>query len=210
MWVATLCLPVGIASADGIAPTVSFTLKDGPGVLDGVADEIYLPEDATNFGRVFRSINQDAEHYVEFSLSGAEPATAALLVLALEADDLHLVYGESKSFTVSTYEGTGQVTADVFGYGELLEGVTLATNGVHDVDLEISPEWNAAVAAGDDFLGVRIHDPVWTGTPDPAGTIWVGSVTISGVIVPEPSAPLLAGAAVLMLALLPRSRRNRP
>jgi hypothetical protein len=195
------------AGADEIAPTLSFSLRDGPG-LDEVADDIFEPG-TTNFGKVSRSLAFDAEHYMEFSLSGAEPATAARLELSLYTTVLHFVYGESKDFRLSIYEGTGQVTTGVFGCGEIVYSPTLDRLGEHELDLDITEAWNTAVAAGDGFLGVRIHDPVWTGSLEPAGIIEVLSATISGVIVPEPSAPLLAGAAVLTLALLTRSRQRR-
>jgi len=208
IWVATSCLPVAIADAAEIAPTVSFTLQDGPG-LDGVADDIFEPGD-TKFGEVNRNEIFDAEHYVEFSLSGAEPATAALLELDLYTSILSFPYGESKTFSLSTYQGTGQVTADVFEYGEYLyDELTLATLGAHELDLDVTDAWNAAVAAGDGFFGVRIHDPVCTDSVGVGcGVVDVLSATISGVTVPEPSPPLLAGAALLTLALLTRSRRR--
>jgi hypothetical protein len=197
-----LALLIAPTMAHALAPVVEFSLRDGP-IPNGVADDLILAPD-TNFGRVFQSATFDAETYVEFSLVGASIAPEVRLALGVSATDFDLVYGESKTFKVSAYTGTGTASLDAFGLGSLLESITLPTNSAYDLELDVTDAWNAAVTAGDSHLGIRIHDPVWTGTLIGAGTVIYGSSDLT--VVPEPGTGLLVG---LGLAAAGVHRRRR-
>jgi len=201
-----ICALAGLlvaGTAHALEPIVEYSLRDGP-PPDGSADDIIVPPD-TNFARVFVSAVFDAEFYAEFPLAGASVADDVNLALGVSATDISLIHGESKTFRVSVYEGTGTANLDAFGSGSLVESITLPVNGEYAEDVDVTAAWNAAVQNGDAFFGVRVHDPIWTGTAEGAGTIIVGSVVVEGV--PEPTAEALAGAAVLSLAVLRRRRR---
>jgi len=191
------------APAQAQSPVVEVSLRDGP-VPDGVADDLILPPDP-NFGRIFLSSVFDAEFYLEFPVVGAEPAADVVLVLRVMASDIDLVLGESKTFRISTYAGTGVASLDSFGQGVELDQIVLPFNGDYELEIDVTDSWNDAVLAGDDFLGVRLHDPVWTGSVEGAGTIRYGS----SELLPEPDAPALAAAALGSLAVLGGRARGR-
>ncbi len=197
---ATLLLAPTMTHA--LSPIVEFSLRDGP-VPNGTADTLILAPD-TNFGRVFQSSIFDAETYVEFSLAGASIAPEVRLALGVSATDIDLVYGESKTFQLSTYAGSGTASLDAFGLGSLLQSITLPTNTVYALDLDVTDAWNDAVTAGDSHLGIRLHDPVWTGTIIGTGTVIYGSSELT--VVPEPGTALLVGLGVVALGAHRRRR----
>ncbi|MEZ4289186.1 MAG: hypothetical protein R3E53_01115 [Myxococcota bacterium] len=88
------------------------------------------------------------------------------LVPTLTASDIDLVHGESKTFRVSSYPGDGVVSLSTFGLGDLVDLITLPTNGAWEVEVDVTDLWNDAIGRGDALFGVRIHDPVWTGHAD--------------------------------------------
>jgi hypothetical protein len=194
MWTVAVASAVALS----LSPVAEFSLRDGP-VPDGSADDLIVPPDS-NYGRIFQSSLFDAEFYVEFPVTGPASGPNVGLDLAISATDIDLVYGVSKTFDLSVYSGTGTPTLDAFGLGTALETITLPTNGSFALDVDVTDAWNAAVAAGDDFLGIRIHDPVWTGTLVGAGTIIYGSAALTGVPVPEPGTALLVATALAGLA----------
>jgi hypothetical protein len=115
-------------------------------------------------------------------------------------------YGESKTFRTSAYPGNGVIALETFGSGIVVETLTLPSNGVWELDVDVTDLWHDAVVGGDDFFGIRIHDPVWTGTRIGAGTLIVDGIALEGV--PERELAMLLGAGVLLLARLsPRRRR---
>ena len=71
-------------------------------------------------------------------------------------------------------------------------------------DIGPSDIFNTAVMAGDDYLGIRIHDPVWTGTLVGAGTILYDASRLT--VIPEPGTASLLGVALLGLAGVKRGR----
>ncbi len=210
-FLATLALcPFLVAAAPGAAtalsPAAEFTLLDGA-PPDGTADDLFEPPDP-NYGQVFQSVVLDSEHYVEFPLAGAEAAADVNLSLGIVASNIDLIRGEAKTFKVSTYDAPGAPLLETFGSGTFLQSISLPTNGVFDLDIDLTDVWNDAVASGDDFLGVRIHDPVWTGTLDGAGRITVTTATLEGV--PEPAGTAATLSTLLALrALACRSGRDR-
>ncbi len=197
-------LMLGPGAAEALSPVTEFSLRDGP-VPDGTADEILVAPDP-NFGRVFQSPLFDAETYLEFSLAGATTAPQVLLALELSATDFDLVLGESKTFELSSYAGTGAPSLAVFEQGSVFETITLPTNGLFDLELDVTSPFNEALAAGGDFLGIRIHDPVWTGTLVGAGTLIFGSAELT--VVPEPATASLLGLGLAGLAASGRRRRS--
>ncbi len=200
----SLVLLLGPGAASALSTAVEFSLRDGP-PPDGTADDLFQEPDS-NFGNNFQSALFDAETYVEFSLAGAATETEVRLALGVSATGSSFIYGESKTFKVSTYTGTGTATLSVFGQGSLLESVALPSNGVFALDLDVTDAWNDAVTAGDDFLGIRIHDPVWTGTIVGAGSIIYGSAELD--VVPEPATTSMLGFSLAALGW--RARRRRP
>jgi hypothetical protein len=184
---------------------VAYTLRDGP-PPDGIADDLIVPPD-TNYGRVFHSTLFDSEFAMEFIMTGAEMAQDVNLTLTLTASVFDLVHGESKTFEISAYQGSGVASLATFGAGAVIESVTLATNGIWSLDVDVTDLWNAGVVNGDDFFGIRIHDPVWTGTLIGASTITVDSAALEGV--PEPEMGPLVGAGVLILVPLAAERTRR-
>lgn len=204
---ALLLALVAPSAAPALDPAAAYTLRDGP-VPDGLADDILLPPDP-NFGRVFQSELFDAEFYLEFPVPPGESADEVWLSLAIDVTGVDLVRGESKTFNLSHYQGDGIPSLATFGSGLPFETVVLPDNLGRVLDLDVTDLWNAAVARGDDFFGVRMHDPVWTGTTEGAGTITYDSALLVGV--PEPSGALCAVAALGALAGLGgRCRRPRP
>ena len=195
---------IGAGSAHASVPSVAYTLRDGP-PTDGVADDLILPPD-TNHARVFQSILFDSEYYVEFATAGSSTAANVNLALTLSATDFDLVLGESKTFEISTYAGTGVTSLATFGSGSVIETVVLPTNGIWDVDVDVTDLWNDAVSNGDAFFGIRIHDPVWTGSLTGAGTITVTSADLEGL--PEPGLQSALGAAIGTLVALARGSRH--
>jgi len=196
LWALLLVLP---APASALAPAVEFDLRDGP-VPDGVADDLIPPSDTANYGRVFQNDLFDAEFHVQFPVTGAATGPDVMLVLRVTATGTDLQLGESKTFELSSYTGEGVASLDAFGLGTGLDTIVLPANGEWELDVDVTARWNDAVQAGDGFLGIRIHDPVWTGTLEGAGTITYGSAEL----LPEPAAPALIAAALLALGVLAR------
>jgi len=186
--------------ASALGPAVEYSLRDGP-LPDGVADDLILPPDP-NYGRIFQSTLFDAEFYVEFPLAGTTTEDEVRLLLRVAATDVDLVLGESKTFRLSSYPGTGVASLASFGLGTALDTIVLPSNGSWELEVDVTDVWNDAVLAGDDFLGIRLHDPVWTGSAVGAGTIIYGSAEL----LPEPGADSLAATALLGLCLLVRIR----
>jgi hypothetical protein len=179
-----------------------YSLRDGP-LPDGVADELLLPADP-NYARVFLSAFFDSEFHAEFIAIDGSPLADVNLAVTLLATDMDLVYGESKTFQISVYAGSGVAELGAFGAGTVIDTVTLPTNGAWDVDVDVTDLWNDAVSAGDDFFGIRIHDPVWTGTAVGAGTLTITGIVLEGV--PEPGFSAALAPALILLAAGARRR----
>ncbi|HPG26107.1 MAG: hypothetical protein H6748_18235 [Spirochaetaceae bacterium] len=198
-----LLVPILTPPAHALDPGVAYSLRDGP-IPDGAADDLFLAP-SSELGRVYLSTFFDAEHYAEFVSLGGSTSAGATLVLTLTASDIDLVHGESKTFRVSSYPGDGVVSLSTFGLGDLVDLITLPTNGAWEVEVDVTDLWNDAIGRGDALFGVRIHDPVWTGTQIGASTIRVEAMRLDGV--PEPG--LAAGLVAGSLALLGSATRRR-
>ena len=164
-----------------------------------MADELFLPVDP-DFGRVFQSFFFDAEHHAEFIAIGGATTASATLRLMVTASNLDLVYGESKTFLVSVYSGAGVATLDAFGDGTMVDTVVLPGNGGFEIEIDVTEAWNDMALAEQDYFGVRIHDPVWTGTAVAASEIDVDAVSLEGV--PEPGFSISLGMGLLGLATI--------
>lgn len=205
--VVVLVLTLVAGPSRALEPGLEYSLRDGP-IPDGTADDLFLPVDS-DFGRVYLSFFFDAEHYAEFVAIGGSTTSGATLRLMVTASNIDLVYGESKTFLVSAYSGDGVASPDPFGSGSAIESVTLATNGAWEVEIDVTDSWNDAVLAGEDYFGIRILDPVWTGTAVEAGEINVDAVGLEGV--PEPGFAMSLGVGLTGLAAATRraARRRR-
>jgi hypothetical protein len=97
-----------------------------------------------------------------------------------------------------TFAGTGTVTPDLFNAGTLFTSVGTDQAGLDTVAVDVTAAVEAAVAAGDAFLGFRLStatsDRYLLGPPyTPAGpTLQVGAV-------PAPSSVALVGIGALVL-----------
>jgi len=195
---------IGLLATPAVArdASVLFSLRDGP-LPDGLADDVILPADP-NYARVFLSQFFDSEFHAEFIATDGTLLGDVNLALSLLASDIDLVYGESKTFQISVYEGSGLAELGAFGLGAVIETVTLPSNGAWDIDVDVTDLWNDAVLAGQDFFGIRVHDPVWTGTAVGAGTLTVTGSVLEGV--PEPGLTTGLAPALILLATAARRR----
>lgn len=199
-----MALAIGLLATTAQARDASllYSLRDGP-LPDGVADDLLLPADP-NYARVFLSTFFDSEFHGEFIATDGSVLADVNLALTVLASDMDLVYGESKTFQISAYQGSGVAELAAFGAGTVIDTVMLPTNGTWDIDVDVTDLWNDAVLAGDDFFAIRVHDPVWTGTAVGAGTITVTGIVLEGV--PEPG--FLAGLAPALILLAAAGRRG--
>jgi hypothetical protein len=97
-----------------------------------------------------------------------------------------------------TFAGTGTVTPDLFNAGALFTSFGTAQVGLDTVAVDVTAAVEAAVAAGDTFLGFRLSTPTsdryLLGPPyTPAGP------TLNVSAVPEPSSLALVGIGSLVL-----------
>jgi hypothetical protein len=153
----------------------------------------------------FLSINQSIEDrtVIEFDLRGLSAGVAAA-ELDLELRNLGPVPG---AIDVFTFAGTGTVTPDLFNAGTLFTSFGTDQVGLESVAVDVTAAVQAAVAAGDSFLGFRLStttsDRYFLGPPyTPAGP------ALDVTAVPEPSSLTLAGLGALGLLIYSWRRRK--
>jgi hypothetical protein len=172
----------GPAHADLLVPTDAQGIRQLPGQSPALL--------------TFLSINQSIEDrtVLEFDLRGLAPGVASA-VLSLELRNLGPAPG---AIDVFTFAGTGTVTPDLFNAGSFFTSVGTNPVGLNTVAVDVTAAVEAAVEAGDTFLGFRLStatsDRYLLGPPyTPAGP------TLDVSAVPEPASLALVGIGALVL-----------
>ncbi len=155
------------ATAATIDYSIGYTLRDD--CCGFGADEF----DATDDGGFWGFITENYpfwrdEFFLEFPLAGLEPARLVTLELTMRnTRDLTQV-------RLSTYAGTGAVALSLYGVPLAPLGfLDVPTDGVLFLDVDVTSAFNAAIAAGDSHLGIRMNEPVVLSNPSETAQVFV-------------------------------------
>lgn len=184
-----------------VTPDIFFTVRDDS-PADGTADisSVVTPGGFTGF---VTNDNFVDETFIEFAIGSQSVTSATFSVEMLILD----TGGFDKTFDISSYNnGNGAVQLNLFGAGDYIttarveEFFTLNT-----ISLDLSALYNSAVAAGDDFLGIRLHNAVAFDGASPQ--VFYNDSSLNLGEVPIPAAIWLFGTALIWVSGF--SKRNK-
>jgi hypothetical protein len=188
----------GIQRADAAInnATASFTVRDF-----GFFVDVDDTDDGANFyGRISKSSGLIGEHFIEFDISGLDSSSTAILGFDLNNYTHSSLYGDSHDISVAYYfGGTGSTNLSHFGTGTDLKTETLLSAGVNKFNIDVSSIFNIFKSSGENYLGFRFYDPVWTAAPSVGDQLEYVDSTLTTTVVPEPmsSVLFLIGGATL-------------
>ncbi len=187
----------------------SFTVQSFPPFPSDVDD---TPFDNTGFyGWVSEDTFIENEHFFEFDISGiGSPSTAFLDLDLYNNTNSDPLYGLAHNVSLAYYAGTGVTDMSLFGTGTALQNITLNNPGLNSYHIDVSTIFNSFKNSGNDYLGFRLYDPVWTSDPGVGDQLqYVGS-TLTTAVAPEPVSTVLflTGGIVLGSRSYLRRKRN--
>jgi hypothetical protein len=198
-------------SAVELGPVTEFTIRGQ--TVGGQGD--YIDSDPFGFfGYIQNGSGYVDETFFEFdlrSLTPGQPTTVEMRILNAPPSSGPV----SRRFDVSTYVGSGTPELCRFGTGDYFTTLTIAAPPgpyqglIQTFDLDVTSQISDAIAAGNQFWGIRLYNTVDVESGSdttPIVEYLYNSAKLTSV--PEPSSVVLLGAGIaLILARLRRRSR---
>lgn len=147
----------------------------------------------------------DRRGFAQFDLAGLGPAPSVLLHLTRQS----AIGGANFALELDTYAGWASFSRNIYSAASTGAVATFFRDDVADgalLEFDLTAAFNAAVAAGDPLLGVRIRKSAEA----TQGLQTVTYTDFSLQIVPEPSTALLLGLGLGGLSLRSAARSRKP